>query len=129
MLVSTASQHEGPSVLMDLPRPILTYQYQATKKRGVKHADHAIIYTGTRPPERLHGEESLGKGPIQVEPRTPRDKLEPESRINYAKIYTVEHNVKVLFVGRIAGNSERRFMTDFDATFQRQRNYTSIREE
>jgi hypothetical protein len=37
------------------------------------------------------------------------------SRLNYAKVYTIEHNVKVCFVGRIHKNS----MGEFDATYAR----------
>jgi len=44
----------------------------------------------------------------------PRDTLVPESRINYAKIYTVEHNVKVAFIGDIAPASQHIFVTDHD---------------
>ncbi len=29
------------------------------------------------------------------------EKLAPESRVNYSKLVTVEHNVKVYFIGRI----------------------------
>lgn len=95
----------------------------------MKRADHAIIYTGKGPPRELDGEDSLGKDPIEVVPKTPRDKLGSDSRVNYAKIYTVEHNVKVFFVGRIAPQSERRFISDFDATWQSKRANSLVREE
>jgi len=32
-------------------------------------------------------------------------KLDPMSRLNYKKIYTVEHNVKVMGVGRVTKES------------------------
>jgi hypothetical protein len=92
----------------------LTYQHQGTTKLGSKPEDHAIIYTGDRPPKLLKGEYNLGHDPIRVEPKTPRDKLEADSRINFAKIYTVEHNVKVFFIGKVAESSRRKFMTAFD---------------
>ncbi len=101
-------------------RQILTYSGQGTTKPGLKNArshgkvtDHAIIYTGDTPPDPLDGE-TLALEPIQLIPNTERDKLAIESRINYAKIYTVEHNVKVLFVGKIAPSSQRRLVEDFD---------------
>lgn len=72
------------------------------------------------PPSEQHGE-NLTKEPIRVIPKTPRDKLDPESRLNYAKIYTVEHNVKVWFIGHIAEKSQRKLMTDFDATWYSKR--------
>ena len=59
--------------------------------------------------------------PIKVDTNSPRDKLDPTSRVNYAKIYTVEHNVKVHFIGRIADNDRWRFNADFDATWNKKR--------
>jgi hypothetical protein len=106
----------------------LTYQHQATNKRGVKREDHAIIYTNDRPPTLVVGEANLSKDPIEVIPRTPRDTLEFDSRVNYAKVYTVEHNVKVHFVGQIAPNSRRRFISDYDTTCAIKRN-TYVSEE
>jgi hypothetical protein len=67
----------------------------------------------------LKDERKLSKNPIQVISKAPRDKLHPGSRINYGKIYTVEHNVKVLFIGKLAKESERTLMTDFDATWSK----------
>jgi hypothetical protein len=83
---------------------------------GVQRDDHAVIYTGHKAPKELPGEGLVHK-PIEVIPKTPRDKLEPNSRINFAKIYTVEHNVKVMFIGQISKNSERAFMSDFDSVW------------
>jgi hypothetical protein len=102
--------------LLTARRPIHTYHGLATMKHGVKREDHAIIYTGDKRPKKIKGEK-LQLHPIQVIPRTPRDKLEEESRINYAKIYTVEHNVKVLFIGRVAPSSQYHLHNDFDATW------------
>lgn len=101
--------------------PILTYHYQGTKKGGVIPDDHAIVYVGDRPPPNLSGEHTLSKPPIEMIPKNARHKLEPASRINYAKIYTVEHNVKVCFIGRIAQSSEKQLMTDFDNTWNKKR--------
>jgi hypothetical protein len=69
-------------------------------------------------PKRLPNESKLSKDAIQVISKNPRDKLEADSRVNYGKIYTVEHNVKVLFIGKLTKESERRFMIDFDATWE-----------
>ena len=71
----------------------------------------------TATPKRMKDESKLSKDAIRVISRNPRDKLEADSRVNYGKIYTVEHNVKVLFIGKLAKESERTFMTDFDATW------------
>ena len=99
--------------------PILTYNHQGTGKSGAKGGEHAIIYTGDRPPKELKGERALKNSPIEMKPNTPRDKLSPDSRVNYAKIYTVEYNVKVLFIGRVATSSQRKFMTDFDQAWHK----------
>jgi hypothetical protein len=69
----------------------------------------------------LEGEAELRLRPIRVIPKTPRDKLEEQSRINYAKIYTVEHNVKVHFTGQVDKQDENRLIVDFDATWQKKR--------
>jgi len=90
-------------------------------KWGVDPADHAIIYTGSSPPELVKGEPALFLRPVGVIPKTPRDKLEKESRINYAKIYTVEHNVKVHFIGRIDDTDQHKFVADSDAAWNRKR--------
>jgi hypothetical protein len=49
----------------------------------------------------------MTKHPIRIEVTKDSHKLDPLSRLNYAKLYTVEHNVKVLFIGRVARNYER----------------------
>jgi hypothetical protein len=110
-------------------RPILTYHKQATTKSGVKHEDHAIIYIGKTPPKEIKGEAELRLRPIRVIPKTPRDKLEKQSRINYAKIYTVEHNVKVLFIGEVDPKFQHRLIADFDATWQKKQQMNPYAQE
>jgi hypothetical protein len=105
------------SIHLLISRPIVTYGHKGAIKGGLRHADHAVIYTGDSPPEALLGEPFLVRGPIQVLPKTSRDRLARESRINYAKIYTVEHNVKVAFVGQISEGSKRQFVLDFDSVW------------
>ena len=68
-------------------------------------------------PDLKLGHEYPNKDPIEIIYSNPRDKLDPDSLVNYAKIYTVEHNVKVHFIGRIAEQSESTFHVDFDATY------------
>jgi hypothetical protein len=46
-------------------------------------------------------------------PDTPRLKLDPAARMNYAKVYTLEHNVKLHFVGRIAPKYEQQVILDY----------------
>jgi hypothetical protein len=47
-------------------------------------------------------------------PKNPREKLDPMSRIHYAKSYTVEHNLRVLIIGKIDENHQRRFLTSLN---------------
>jgi hypothetical protein len=43
--------------------------------------------------------------PIRVVPKKKEDKLDPISRVNFARIYTVEHNVKVYEFGDVHRDS------------------------
>ncbi|KUJ10755.1 uncharacterized protein LY89DRAFT_689387 [Mollisia scopiformis] len=89
--------------------PILTYGRQGLGKRGITPEYHAIIYSTPEPPV-LNFVPHLK--PIQFEGRNARHKLEPMSLVNYAKIYPVEHNVKVQFIGWVAKDSQRHFVRD-----------------
>jgi hypothetical protein len=73
-----------------------------------------MVYEGETVPEFLDGEEPLARPPIRIviSKSLPRERLDPVSRVHYAKTYTVEHNVKVMVIGRIAKESERTFLSD-----------------
>lgn len=45
------------------------------------------------------------KRAIAVEKASSDQKLDPMSRLNFRKIYTVEHNAKVMAVGRVTRDS------------------------
>jgi len=76
---------------------------------------HAIIYTSSAPPEEISYEasdgsviwEGLTKEPIKVirEQKDQEGNLDEASRINYAKIFTVEKKVRVLNIGLVHRNS------------------------
>ena len=51
--------------------------------------------------------EKIVKEPIAVKPADLDQKLHPKSRINFDKVYSVEHNVKVMHVGKVADESLR----------------------
>lgn len=55
----------------------------------------------TSRPVLLANEPELGYDPVRLQITDPSEKISKESRVNYAKLTTVEHNVKVLFVGRV----------------------------
>ncbi|KAH8908879.1 hypothetical protein BR93DRAFT_510170 [Coniochaeta sp. PMI_546] len=81
--------------------PILTYIRQGCKKKGAKPAKHGIIHEFGTKPRPLEGEPPLGFKPIRLEIKAAGERLARESRVNYSKLVTVEHNVKVFFIGNI----------------------------
>jgi hypothetical protein len=82
-------------------RPILTYQHKGCNKRGVRPVKHGIAYQNGQRPEMLPGEPQLGFNPIKVDLYERRETLVKESRVNYAKLTTIEHTFPVLFIGRV----------------------------
>jgi hypothetical protein len=63
------------------------------------------------PPKKLSEHAAaLTNEPIQIQGNSPRDKLDEDSCINYAKIYNVEHNVKVFFIGRLTPTSHTKVL-------------------
>jgi hypothetical protein len=94
--------------------PILTYHKQGTAKPGVKADDHAIIYADSKAPSELKDEPKLRNQPIRLVLDNAREKLSPESRVNYGKVYTVEHNAKVRFIGKIHKDYKARFFADWE---------------
>jgi hypothetical protein len=95
--------------------PILTYGGRGTTKYGAHPEDHALIYTSQKEPSLKNGEK-LSKKSIRVGPIDPSEALDPASRLNYSKHYTVEHNVKVFFVGRVIPEHEQRIVAAYNNT-------------
>ena len=85
--------------------PILTYGGKACKKRGTKAEKHGIIYDQRNRAQGLSGEPKLGFPPVKAEMTAEGEKLSKESRVNYSKLVTVEHNVRVLLIGSICSSS------------------------
>ncbi|KAK4454896.1 hypothetical protein QBC34DRAFT_289147 [Podospora aff. communis PSN243] len=81
--------------------PISTYQHRGCLKKGVKPHKHGIIYTVGSRPTPLPGEPELGYEPVRMALDIPSERLAREARVNYAKLVTVEHNVRVRFIGSI----------------------------
>lgn len=93
---------------------INTYNEQGVNKKGV-HADHHTIIYSERSPTYLPGESAkLNKQPLHMKPDSKRHKLHPASRLNYAKIYTVEYNIKVWFIGTLSSESLGQMYSDYD---------------
>lgn len=98
---------ETPSYLpigvaqLNIHRPILTYGGKACKKKGIKAEKHGIIYERGHKARLLDREPKLGFAPVRVEMKEEGEKLSKESRVNYSKLVTVEHNIKVFFIGSV----------------------------
>ncbi|KAI1126775.1 hypothetical protein F5Y10DRAFT_204405 [Nemania abortiva] len=95
IIVSTDESHHSTCV------PILTYDRQGCGKRGVRPSKHGIIYAMGQRPKTLRDEPDLGFDPVPLEMYAEGETLAMQSRVNYSKLVTIEHNVKVFFIGRI----------------------------
>ncbi|KAH7416798.1 hypothetical protein BKA64DRAFT_636196 [Cadophora sp. MPI-SDFR-AT-0126] len=94
--------------------PINTYTRQGVTKKGVHAKHHTIAYSDKKPVYiRGEREKGLTKTPIRISCPT-RHKLDERSRLNYAKTYTVEYNVKVWFIGKVHEDSEWTLSTDYN---------------
>jgi hypothetical protein len=87
---------------------IYTYGGQGVLKPGLSDSDrkgHAVIHmTGARPTGLQDGR-LMNKEPIAVDPASPDQKLNKWSRLDFRRVYTVEHNVKVKNIGHVAKRS------------------------
>ncbi|VUC33574.1 unnamed protein product [Clonostachys rosea] len=81
--------------------PILTYESKACTKKGVKPDRHGIIHDERKKAKTLSNEPTLGFKPVRAQMTEPMETLAKESRVNYSKPSTIEHNALVLFIGRI----------------------------
>ncbi|ROV92685.1 hypothetical protein VSDG_06558 [Cytospora chrysosperma] len=82
--------------------PILTYGNQGCQKRGVKPHKHGIVYEQGTVASELPNEPKLGFQPICMQMTAANEHISHNSRVNYSKLVSVEHNVKVFFIGRIS---------------------------
>ncbi|GAW16820.1 hypothetical protein ANO14919_062590 [Xylariales sp. No.14919] len=95
IIVTTDESHHSTCV------PILTYDRRGCGKKGVRPSKHGIIYAAGSKPKLLKNEPELGFDPVPLEIYAEGETLARESRVNYSKLVTIEHNVKVFFIGRI----------------------------
>ncbi|KPI37521.1 uncharacterized protein AB675_4048 [Cyphellophora attinorum] len=92
--------------------PINTYNGQGLKKRGLRPVHitaHAIIYSTSRPPRPLPQEPAMSKTPIAIDLGQNADELKPSSRINFAQVHTIQHNVRAMNIGRVRDSSSAYF--------------------
>ncbi|KAK1816839.1 hypothetical protein LTR12_008781 [Friedmanniomyces endolithicus] len=103
--------------------PILTYGGMGVAKPGVVKSEHAIIFSGRqplmpRPEERpTRGELPMQSQPIRLVPDKKTERLDPMSRINCARVHTIEHNVKVKPLGMVHPASLEALTTQFFAVW------------
>lgn len=64
---------------------------------------HGVIYEKGKKPRLLSGEPKLGFAPVEAQITQDGERLYKEHRVDYSKLVTVEHNVKVFFIGYIKG--------------------------
>ena len=76
---------------------------------------HGIIYDVTKKPRLLSGEPNLGFPPVGMAITVRAEGLEEESRINYSKPSTIEHNAPVYFIGQVRKEDLRTVLKAYDA--------------
>ena len=95
--------------------PIASYGSRGVAKRGVTKSEHAIIYTGKSVPEPTpaerpdRGEAGLRPQAVRVDTDHPTDKLDPMSRLDFGKVHTIQHNIKVKSFGKVNRDSMSAF--------------------
>ncbi|TGO66196.1 hypothetical protein BOTNAR_0066g00360 [Botryotinia narcissicola] len=107
----------GQQAYSEIRSPIQTYSGQATLKPNLPAPErHTIIHTTPQAPG-MHSRvasngqletENLILDPIQVDSERAHESeglLNSLSRLNYSKVYTVEHYVRVLNIGMVSSNS------------------------
>lgn len=125
--------HWGPRVFVKIRRfvvirpratfclclPIHTYQGQATTKPGLSIQDHAAVIEEGQEMIAHEEEEDLTKEPLSIKIENPDvGSVDPMSRINFGKVYTVEYNVKVRNIGRIIPSSIHKMDQYFSECFR-----------
>ncbi|KAG4429996.1 hypothetical protein IFR05_014521 [Cadophora sp. M221] len=80
---------------------IHTYGGQGALKSDVRSQDHAVVYSSREAEPKPLPYENITTGGFAVVLEEPGETIAPMSRIDFGKIYTVEHNLKILRVGRV----------------------------
>lgn len=84
---------------------ISTHAGRGISQAGLNPREHAVVYTGRDVPPLLphelspSGETPALLPPIRVDPDAPSERLDPTSRIDFGKVYTIRHDVKVKPLG------------------------------
>ena len=111
--------------------PISNYDGQGVGKHGIKKSDHAIIYTRRDPPKPMkseqpaRGEAGMRSGQIKVDPDDREWSLDPNSRLDFGSVYTIQHNIKVRGFGRVNPKSMNALLHQFSNRWQASANVQS----
>ncbi|KAF1816356.1 hypothetical protein P152DRAFT_120517 [Eremomyces bilateralis CBS 781.70] len=101
--------------------PIQTYEGRGVSKPSVNKSHHCIAFTSQKAPEEHPSEAPSAwdtggmRKPIRIITRSKTESLVIMSRLNYAKVYTVEHNVKSYDFGNVAEGYLHRLSASFKA--------------
>jgi hypothetical protein len=80
--------------------PLNTYGHQGTEKDRIRAGDYAAVYPmGSEP--NIGISEKMSKKPLPIIIEDPKERIDPTSRLNFGQVYTIQHNLKVLKIGRI----------------------------
>lgn len=106
--------------------PIRTYGSRGVARNDILKHQHAIIHTGEISPRPLKDEkprnidESPMLWPIRVRAKRRADKMDPKARVNFAKMYSIERNVKVCEFGAVHPDHLSIFLGQFRWVLHRQ---------
>ncbi|KAK3636180.1 hypothetical protein LTR56_014343 [Elasticomyces elasticus] len=112
--------------------PIVSYGRMGLGKAGVVKFEHGIIHTGVHPPLAMvsesprQGELGMQGIPVRVSPGSPVDKLDQECRVDYGKVHTIHHNIKVKPFGTVRAGSVGALLQQCGAVWQAPRFFGAI---
>lgn len=107
--------------------PITSYTGLGVSKPFVKKSDHCIAYTGQEPPSPLDaelpgpGEEGMQPKSIRIEVDDATFRLDPTSRIDFAKPRTVSHDTLIKRFGCVHPGSIKALVDQFRAVLDPKR--------
>ena len=99
--------------------PITSYGHRGVGRPGVNKSEHSIIYTSKTPQAPLaaelptRGENGMRDQAIRVNTDDPIDKLDSLSRLDYGKVHTIQHNIKVKSFGKVNPKSMYALINQF----------------
>jgi hypothetical protein len=91
--------------------PLNTHNRQGALKTGLRKQDYAAVFAeGSQPV--LDPMEGIVRTSLPIIVENENETIDPMSRLNFGRVYTVEHNIKVAKVGRI-GQDHIKLLDDY----------------